>query len=274
MSNLILHCGGQRVNTLQELDLIPVPEQTRTYRPVPHPHAELVRFIRKVGDDMLTTRGYEHRLDQYGVAAEGRRFFGISTYTPEDGGDLGLCIGYRNSYDKSMSVGVALGASVFICDNLALSGEITILRKHTKGVWEALQEMAITSIYRAGTRFRQVQADAQALKALPLERQQGYRLLGGLFGEDVLSVRQLVKAAEQWDKPVHEDFQPRNAWSLYNACTEALKTSNPMSIMEDHTNLHRLLSDKKWVECVPETPQAVEVAEGIQYLPPAEDATE
>jgi hypothetical protein len=260
MPGLTLHCGGQPVSE-HELDLVPVPERTETYTPVPH--GELVRFLRTVGSDLLGGQGYELGPESYGLAAEGRRMFAVMSFIPSEGGEMRLSIGYRNSYDKSMSVGIALGASVFVCDNLALSGEITILRKHTKGVWEALQELAITSIYRAGSRFREIKADAEAMRALPLDRTHAFRLLGGLFGEDVISVRQLVGAAEAWDKPAHEEFQPRNVWSLYNACTDALKSTNPMQVMERHTRLHRLLSDPEWTE----------ISKDVHYLPPVlEDA--
>lgn len=44
---------------------------------------------------------------------------------------------------------------------------------------------------------------------------------------------------DQWLKPNHQEFAPRNAWSFYNACTEALKTCPPVTIMEKHIQLHR-----------------------------------
>jgi predicted SpoU family rRNA methylase len=74
--------------------------------------------------------------------------FAVLTYSNGVEEDMGLSIGIRNSYDKSMSIGVALGARVFVCDNLAISGEIRIVRKHTAGVWKAIEDMAISTLYR------------------------------------------------------------------------------------------------------------------------------
>ncbi len=40
-------------------------------------------------------------------------------------------VGLKNSINKSLSVGICAGEHVFVCDNLAFSGEIISLRKHT-----------------------------------------------------------------------------------------------------------------------------------------------
>ena len=42
-------------------------------------------------------------------------------------------VGFRNSHDKSMVAGICAGARVFVCDNLAFSGDFSEKRKHTPG---------------------------------------------------------------------------------------------------------------------------------------------
>jgi hypothetical protein len=39
-----------------------------------------------------------------------------------------LAIGFRNSHDKSMAVRIAVGASVMVCDNMLITGDINIRR--------------------------------------------------------------------------------------------------------------------------------------------------
>ena len=46
--------------------------------------------------------------------------------------DYAYVLGLRNSHDKRFPAGLAVGASVFVCDNLSFSGEIKIGRKHTR----------------------------------------------------------------------------------------------------------------------------------------------
>jgi hypothetical protein len=68
-----------------------------------------------------------------------------------------------------------------------------------------------------------------------------FRLLGLLYGNDVITPRQIPVVKKEWLSPTHEAFGERSAWSFYNACTEALKSSPPNKIMEKHISLHEIL---------------------------------
>jgi hypothetical protein len=266
-TELRLHCGGKPVSR-DELAEFPVPVQTKTYMPVSH--LELVEKIDGIARDLL------HRelvRESFGVAREGQQMFAVLTYAnggnpcPECKGegqvfeeyqagaqmsipcqvcngsgrlqeDMGLSIGIRNSYDKSMSIGVALGARVFVCDNLAISGEIRIVRKHTAGVWKAIEDMAIATLYRHRPAWEELQDDVQELKRRKVTLERGWQIMGTFIGKDVLTPRQIPVAYRNWKEPAFEMFQERNAWSLYNSVNQALKTSPVNEIMERHRALH------------------------------------
>lgn len=107
MSNLILHCGGRPVNR-QELALVPVPEKTLTYTPVAH--LDLIQAIEETARQYLPSNYYMDS-EQLGVARDGRQMFGVMRW--RNGSDeMGLAVGFRNSYDQSMSVGLVTGGSV------------------------------------------------------------------------------------------------------------------------------------------------------------------
>jgi len=142
-------------------------------------------------------------------------------------------------------VGIAVGASVFVCDNLALCGDIVVMKKHTKNVWNELEDTAIATLYKSQHRFEQITADAGMLKSWALTDGDAFRTMGYLFGNDIISPRQLTVVKDQWLKPEHQEFQARNMWSFYNAATEALKSSPPVSIMEKHIRLHEALTGKE-----------------------------
>ena len=57
-------------------------------------------------------------------------------------------------------------------------------------------------------------------------------------GEVTYMRKQLQKAKKEWFKPSHEEFDSNTLWSLYNACTESLKTTPPNKILERHISLH------------------------------------
>lgn len=232
---LCLHCGGKIADRLALAEVI-IPGQTDSYQPVPH--LTLVEKIDGIARNLL------HRdlvRESFGLAREGKQMFGVLTYKNGDDEEIGLSIGIRNSYDKTMSIGVALGGRVFVCDNLAMSGQIRIVRKHTQGVWQAIEDMTISTLYHYEPIWQALKKDVVSMKQVKLGNLHGHELLGRLIGANVLSPRQIPVAYREWDHPAIPDFEPRNIWSLYNACNQALKTSPINEIMERHLKLHDTL---------------------------------
>ena len=235
MEGMTIHRGGELV-TRDQLDLIKVPDQTESYVPVSH--YALAGKISTIALDLL--KDYALVGESYAVARQGNQMFALLKF--KSGNDeMGLSVAFRNSYDKSMSVGIAIGASVFICDNLALHGDIAIMKKHTKNVWTELEDLAISSLYKAQRNFDKVLIDSQRMKAIPMNDDEAFRLMGYLYGHDLVSPRQLTVLKDEWLKPSHEEFRERNLWSLFNATTESLKSCPPTIIMEKHQGCYRAL---------------------------------
>lgn len=233
MEGMMLHRGGYEV-TRQELDLIQLPPETDSYTPVSHYH--LADKLLTISRDILTD--FTLVGEKYALARQGQQMFAFLQFKNSET-DMGLALGFRNSYDRSMSVGLAVGASVFVCDNLSLTGDIAIMRKHTKNIWTSLEDLAISTVYKSQKNFQKLVCDADKMKRFNMEDLDSFSLMGILFGKEIISPRQMTVVKDQWLKPDHPDFQPRNAWSFYNACTEALKTCPPVTIMEKHLQLHR-----------------------------------
>jgi len=238
MNQLLMHTSDGKYATLEELREIPMPEETRSYKPVSH--YDLAKNLAEVSGTLL--RDYELERSQYGLARDGAQLFGVHTY--RNGSDsMGLSIGFRNSYDKSMSVGIAVGASVFICDNMAFTGSLSIMRKHTANIWNDLEELAITTIYRSQHNFTRIVEDAQVMQSQHLSDDDAYRLTGLLYGHGIITPRQIPVVKREWVKPSHEVFEERNVWSFYNAVTESLKHGTPPNrAIERYIALHQLLA--------------------------------
>lgn len=236
---MTLLAKNKEETTLEDLRKVPLPEPTESYMPVGH--YDLIINIAGIADNILN--GYELTRKSFGTARDGNQMFGVLTYNNQHASedDLGLSIGFRNSYDKSMSVGICIGASVLVCDNMVFQGEITVLRKHTKNVWESLRDMAITTIYQSQNKFARLTNQIESLKEIQMTDKEAFQTMGLLYGKDVITTRQLPKVKREWQEPSYEQFEPRTLWSLYNAITDALKTSPPSKIMEKHINLHDVL---------------------------------
>jgi hypothetical protein len=232
MQGLMLHRGAVPVKR-EELDLIPMPEETDSYVPISHYH--LAEKLLTISQDILTD--YVLVGENYGIARQGQQMFAVLNFK-NDNKEMALSIAFRNSYDRSMSLGFAFGGSVFCCDNLSLQGEVVVMRKHTKNVWTGLEDTAIATLYKSQHNFQQICADAESLRGKVIDNRDAFSAMGILYGNDIVSPRQLTVLKEEWLKPKHEEFQPRNLWSLYNCGTESLKSSPPISIMEKHINMH------------------------------------
>jgi hypothetical protein len=53
----------------------------------------------------------------------------------------------------------------------------------------------------------------------------------------ILPASRLHHVLQAWEKPAHDEFASRSAWSLFNAFTEVLKSSGPRVQMEGSLKL-------------------------------------
>lgn len=224
--------GKNRVG-FSDLQRVPPPARTKSYVPVRH--NELANMTRSIAGNIL--HDFSLYKEEYVLAREGRHMFGVLTFKNHSD-EMGLSIGIRNSYDKSLSVGCTLGASVFVCDNLVFKGDIAVFRKHTINVLQDIGQMILSAIYAQKEKYERIQQDAEHLKQLDITDDTAFRLMGLLYGKGIVTPRELPVIKEHWLKPPYEDFEGRNAWSLYNSVTEALKTAPPALIMQKHIQLH------------------------------------
>ncbi len=154
-----------------------------------------------------------------------------------DGSGMNRSIGFRNSYDKTLPIGVCGGASVFVCSNLMFTGDIIKMRKHTQNVEEDLDILIQKLFDDVDRRYDESVEAKKHLQEIEFSDRDTGNYLGQLFvNQGVLNGAQLNKATKEWfESPV---FTERTAWSAYNACTEALKAAHPMNALEKYTKLH------------------------------------
>ena len=239
MSKLTLHCGAELVE-LESLKSIELPEETRTYKPVPH--YDLVMNTMNSGDIFLKPQGYNLESTNFGLGRKGNHMFFTLNYGRE-GARNGLTIGGRNSYDKTTSIGLAAGMHVFVCDNLMFSGDqVTYLRKHTGNVMDDMEIMLMRIMKSADSEWLRMTEVSENMETELLSNGEAYRWMGLLYGKGILTPRQLPIVKDNWLNPEHDDFKERNMWSFYNACTEALKTSPPNQMLNRHIKLHKQLA--------------------------------
>jgi hypothetical protein len=222
-SQLVIHAGG-RMATREDLELAPMPESTKSWRPIPH--LMFADGLKKA----LTARGHNVVRETFAMSKDGLKLFGLFDLGGGENGMGGAC-GFRNSNDKSVSLRAYAGQRVFVCDNLAISGQSVIMaRKHTsrldldlevgRGVMRWEVEM---------NRFRGVIRKLQEVEVKPEEAK---KLIYRAFIEDEILPGRLARRVHDAhfgilrdeEEPLNEKFGEwggDTAWRLNNAFTWA-----------------------------------------------------
>ncbi len=126
------------------------------------------------------------------------------------------------------------------CDNLAFSGEVKMSRKHTANVFRDLPDLIYRMLSQVSSMRDRIDGEVTAMKARGLDEVEADHLIVEAIRRHVLPASWLPKVLHGWEKPEHEEFQPRTAWSLFNAFTEVQKGLSPRAQMEGSLRLASL----------------------------------
>ena len=219
MAGLILHAGGKLVDWQEVIDT-PTPAPVGGHYPIPH------AMVLEMAIEGLQAQGLHVAKSEHALAKEGDRYFGLLQLTNGSAHeDFGLIAAVRNTHDKSFAASLALGSHVFVCDNLAFSGEVTFARKHTRFAANDLPRLVADALGRLGTLKRSQEMRIDGYKHQELTDDNAYAAIVRASLAKIIPNARIKDVVEQWHDPVHEDFQPRTGWSLFNGFTEVLKAT-------------------------------------------------
>lgn len=220
-SKLLAHCGSSKI-TREELKVIPTPEGSATYQPLPH--FEIVGAL----VETLSFRQISVVREEYAVSGDGMKMFGVlDLETTFDG--CRFAVGVRNSNDKSMRLGLTVGYRVLVCDNMAFNGDFTpVLAKHTKHL--NLVDILSVGVDRMQRNFEPMRKQVEAWKATRLSDEAAKLVIYQAFVEGKLdTAKHLARRVHAlYFNPQLEQFAPRTVWSLSNAFTSAFKDLDPI----------------------------------------------
>lgn len=235
MSNgtLCLHSGATIIE-MEQLRNVNLPEATPTWTPVAHD--KLVDSVKGA----LVASGANIVKEEHALYKGGDRYFGLLHLGDNnDGGNT--VVGLRNSHDKTFPAGLSLGNRVFVCDNLSFSGDVVVARKHTRFIGRDLERLIYQAVGKLADLRGKQQLRFAAYKARELSDVDAHDLMIRALLAHVVSGEAIPKVVDEWRKPSHEDFSPRNVWSLFNDFTEVMKGTAPMAAVKRTMTLHGLL---------------------------------
>lgn len=256
MNGLMLHAGANTATFEQVLESR-TPSPSDTHYPIPH--AKLIEtVVAHVEESGWSVGSSEFGLwDVNGMTAA--RMFGVLSLTPKLGTEntamvpfgqeqraiaekvQGLVVGVRNSHDKSFAASMAVGARVFVCDNMSFSGDIVIGRKHTLNILRDLDRLVAQAVGRIAAMRVSHERRIAAYMDADLSDAEVHDIVIRTVDAKVMANAFIAKVLEEWRHPQHPEFEDRNGWSLYNAYTQVFKGTNPLDLVGRTIRLHGLL---------------------------------
>ncbi|MFI5222633.1 MAG: hypothetical protein ACHQX3_00060 [Nitrospirales bacterium] len=219
--SLMTHAGAERL-TLAQLKMLPEPKRLGSLH-APVPHSILVESL----EVEAMERGYDITKMELAISKDASQLFGVIDLVPPgvvDVTERGTSIGFRNSTNSTLAIKIVAGSRVFVCDNLALSGDmIAVLRRNTTGLdlETELREGFLKFIQHCSSLdMKIVEMQIVAITDMVAKSQ-----IFDVFNSKILPVHLFDDVSEFYFKPTDEmtDCQPRTKWGLHNAFTRAMK---------------------------------------------------
>ncbi|HET9281234.1 MAG TPA: DUF932 domain-containing protein [Candidatus Angelobacter sp.] len=220
-----------------ELAQIPVPQATATHKPIPHD---------EIVEALVETLSFRHIGvvgEEYAVSNDGMKMFGVlDLETQMDG--CRFSIGIRNSHDKSLRLGLTAGLRVFVCSNMAFSGDFTpVLAKHSKS-FNLIDTLAV-GVDRIQRNFEPMQRQVESWRQTQVTDERAKLIFYSAFIDGKLEApRTLLHEVHRlYFEPQYPEFSPRTMWSLSNAFTSAFKKLDPVPQFKATAKLGEFLNE-------------------------------
>ena len=260
MQGSMMHCGAESV-PYPQIVTMETPPPTESHLPIPHHHFfEMAR-------DGLTQQGYAIRDIRHYLNREGAHYFALMRLLHDDedpDAGHGTMCALRNSHDKTFAASLAIGAKVFVCDNLSFSGDIVVGRKHTPNIWAELPEIFSGAISKIRVMRKRQEVRFAEYKEAPLDDYSVDHLIMETYRSGIINLKRIGKVNDEWHNP-SADHGDKSIWRYFNAVTAALGPASANQLIQlpkKTIDLHLLLDDWCDVDVVDEPieGEAVEVA--------------
>jgi len=238
-ATLMSHTNSDEV-TREQLSHIELSETnlpTSTFRPIKH--IELVDTI----SGAVASMNMKIAQEQFAIRRDGEMLFGVMKIEHIVRKEFVLALGFRHANNKTMSIQMVAGASVFVCDNLCFRGDSIVLKqKHSTGF------NLIDQITQGMARWQQHtvalvnEIDAMRNRGVSVNEAKAL-ILDAFVQKEIMPVRFITDVVKEWNEPRHEDFAPRNLWSLHNAFTEVQKQMPVSTRFAASQDLGRLFTE-------------------------------
>lgn len=233
--NLLLKAKRVKEVTRQQILDYPLPNWNDSYTVVPN------QLIIDTCLEALYKEGLRVK-DEFYKQSVGNKFVG--GFIMDGYGGYNLEFAWKNSYDKTMSVGIGLGSQVFLCSNNCISAE-HILRKVHRGEADKIVVIFIQeSVKQLAETYDKMVTQFDAWKSNEISKRLYAETAGRLYLEDkIVSPRQLSIIRDEMEQESFHYGVENTVYNLYQACTHALKSEPAISFIQTHAKLHQFFTN-------------------------------
>lgn len=234
----ISHSKHDTEVTREELREIQTPEPTRTWFPVDH--GDLLEAVIAETEHVGLKIKEEKIIVSHAKGGNpGDRMLAMFELE-NDRQDLATTIAVLNAHDQSFACKLVAGMVVTCCTNLAMGGEASFARKHTKNAGEDVNYLVYKTLGRLKTLHRTQDEQVARYQATALSDTDAHELALRAIEQGVLSPSKTLRVLKEYHQSEHKEFQNHDLWALFNAFTECLKGSNLFALPRKTQTLHSI----------------------------------
>lgn len=215
---------------------VPAVVGTETWKPIHH--GLLIDHLQHA----VLDAGMSIEKREYSLSNDGGKMFGLWQIGKVDA-TMAHMVGIRNSMNKTMAIGLAAGDKVFVCDNLAFSGELVTFRRHTKNSLDELQDLCNQAIIQIASKLRAFAEWHKKLKTYTLRRVQAELLTFKAMETGAINPSQFKKFNELFFNTGAKYGERKDLWSWHEAVTELHRERNLFDNFDRNKKLNDLCNE-------------------------------
>jgi len=232
MSTIIFKEKGVKEITRKQAMDLEVPKATLSYCPISNEEV-LNNALEQLDKHNFKLKSEFHKTD-----GSKQKFVGAFIVSGGNS-EMDIMFGYKNSYDKSMSAAFAMGSNILICSNSVVTGEVSMIRKHTGTANKDLKIGIREGVKRLGDNFISIEKQLQEMKSKEVTKRIQSELIGRLFLEEETITAQQLSIIKKELKIESFNYGVKSSmYNLYQAVTHSMKVSHPRTYLKNHIDAH------------------------------------
>jgi len=226
--------------SINDLKALPSVKGTSTFHPVAH--YDLAAIV----EAQIDSQGFELKSHRIDTNKSGSQAFG--TLILNSGNDSDFMLGWRNSTDKTLSIGLCSGLHIVNCANLMFSGKFLTFRKHTSGLYiEEVEDLTKEAVIELPVYKEQMDTKLAQYAEIEIETPVLKEITYDLIMNKVFSPSQFHNFHNCMDEEMELGSNVRTLNTVHNGVTRLLR-KQPLMTVSDSTPLLTAVTDDYYLQ--------------------------